>query len=45
MDVKEPAVSYSNKKYTIEEYLQLEEASQERHEYYQGDVLPCPDRK
>ena len=39
MDVKEPAVSYSNKKYTIEEYLQLEEASQERHEYYQGDVF------
>jgi hypothetical protein len=25
MEVKEPAVSYSNKKYTIEEYLQMEE--------------------
>lgn len=39
MDVKEPAVSYSNKKYTIEEYLEMEEASQERHEYYQGEIF------
>jgi Uma2 family endonuclease len=39
MDVKEPAVSYSNKKYTIEEYLEMEQASQEKHEYYQGEVF------
>jgi|SRR5215213_6034834 len=39
MDVKEPAVSYSNKKYTIEEYLEMEEASQEKHEYYQGEIF------
>lgn len=39
MDVKEPAVSYSHKKYTIEEYLELEQASQEKHEYYQGEVF------
>lgn len=39
MDVKEPAVSYSNKKYTIEEYLEMEQTSQEKHEYYQGEVF------
>jgi Uma2 family endonuclease len=39
MDVKEPAFSYSNKKYTIEEYLEMEETSQERHEYYQGGIF------
>lgn len=39
MDVKEPAVFYSNKKYTIEEYLEMEQASQEKHEYYQGEVF------
>lgn len=39
MDVKEPAVSYSNKKYTIEEYLEMEQASQEKHEYYQGGIF------
>ena len=39
MDVKEPAVSYSNKKYTIEEYLELEKISQEKHEYYLGEVV------
>lgn len=39
MEVKEPAVSYSNKKYTIEEYLQMEEQSVEKHEYYQGEIF------
>jgi Uma2 family endonuclease len=39
MDIKEPAVSYSNKKYTIEEYLEMEEHSQEKHEYYQGEIF------
>src|SRR5215204_4811154 len=39
MDVKEPAVSYNNKKYTIEEYLEMEQGSQEKHEYYQGEIF------
>ena len=38
MDIKEPAVSYNNKKYTIEEYLEMEQGSQEKHEYYQGEI-------
>lgn len=39
MEVKEPAVAYSNKKYSIEEYLEMEEVSEERHEYYQGEIF------
>jgi len=39
MEIKEPAIAYSNKKYSIEEYLEMEEASQERHEYYQGEIF------
>jgi hypothetical protein len=45
MDVKEPAVSYSNKKYTIEEYLETERASHENHEYYRGEVFAMSDLK
>lgn len=39
MEVKEPAVAYSHKMYTIAEYLEMEEASEERHEYYQGEIF------
>jgi Uma2 family endonuclease len=39
MEIKEPAIAYSNKKYSIEEYLEMEEASQEKHEYYQGEIF------
>lgn len=39
MEIKEPAIAYGNKKYTIEEYLQMEEVSQEKHEYYLGEIF------
>jgi Uma2 family endonuclease len=39
MEVKEPAVSYNKQKISIEEYLEMENASQEKHEYYQGEVF------
>ena len=39
MEVKEPALSYNRKNWTIEEYLQMEETSVEKHEYYQGEVF------
>lgn len=39
MDIKEPAISYNKKKYTIEEYLEMENASTEKHEYYQGEIF------
>ena len=38
-EVKEPAVSYQKKYITEEEYLAMEEASLEKHEYYNGEVF------
>lgn len=39
MEVKEPAPSYERRKYTIEEYLELEKESDIKHEYYRGEVF------
>lgn len=39
MEIKEPSVAYSKQKYTIEEYLKMENASAEKHEYYQGEIF------
>ena len=39
MEVKEPAVAYGKNKYTIAEYLEMEEAATEKHEYYQGEIF------
>ena len=39
MEVNEPAVAYGNQKYTIEEYLQMERASDQKHEYYKGEIF------
>ena len=39
MDVKEPAIAYSKQKISIKEYLEMENASPEKHEYYQGEVF------
>ena len=39
MEIKEPAVAYEKQKYTIEEYLQMERASEVKHEYYQGEIF------
>ncbi len=41
MEVKEPAVDYGKRKYTIAEYLEMEEAATEKHEYYQGGFCQC----
>lgn len=38
MEVREPAVVYGKNKLTIEEYLEYENTSQEKHEYYKGDI-------
>lgn len=38
-EVKEPAVSYSKRKYTIEEYLEMEMQADTKHEYFQGELL------
>lgn len=39
MEVNEPAVAYSKRHYTIEEYLEMENAATEKHEYYQGEIF------
>jgi Uma2 family endonuclease len=39
MEVREPAIAYGKQKFTIEEYLEMENASPEKHEYYHGEVF------
>jgi len=39
MEVNEPAVAYSKQKISIEEYLEMENAALEKHEYYTGEVF------
>lgn len=45
MEIKDPAVAYSPKKYSIEEYLQMEEKAVEKHEYYKGEIFAMSDSK
>jgi Uma2 family endonuclease len=37
--IREPVVAYGKKKFTIEEYLDYENASAEKHEYYKGEIF------
>ena len=39
MEAREPAVAFNKRKYTIEEYLEIENASDEKHEYYHGEIF------
>ena len=39
MLVNEPAVAYGKQKYSVEEYLEMEKAATEKHEYYQGEIF------
>lgn len=39
MEVKEPVRAYNRKSLTIEEYLEFENASAEKHEYYRGEIF------
>jgi Uma2 family endonuclease len=38
-EVREPAVVYGKSKFTEEEYLRMERISEERHEYYKGEIF------
>lgn len=38
MEIKIPANDDSKKRYTIEEYLEMERTSDVKHEYYQGEI-------
>ena len=39
MEVREPAIAYGKQKISIKEYLEMENAALEKHEYYQGEVF------
>ena len=39
MEVKELAIAYGKQKISIDEYLEMENASSEKHEYYQGEIF------
>jgi Uma2 family endonuclease len=39
IEVREPAIAYGKQKLTIEEYLQWEKESQQKHEYYRGEIF------
>ncbi|MFW0716643.1 Uma2 family endonuclease [Pedobacter sp. N23S346] len=38
--VNEPAVAYEKRRYTVQEYLEMEKVSQEKHEYFEGEIFP-----
>ena len=38
--LREPIAAYGKKVFSIEEYLEFENASEERHEYYKGEIFP-----
>lgn len=37
--LREPVAAYGKKHFTVEEYLDFEQASDKRHEYYQGEIF------
>ena len=39
MEVRDPLIVYDKKKLSVEEYLQFERESPEKHEFYQGEVF------
>ena len=39
MEVREPAVVYGKKNFTIAEYLAIEKEASEKHEYYRGELF------
>ncbi|HEU5365211.1 MAG TPA: Uma2 family endonuclease [Hanamia sp.] len=42
MEVNEPAVAYGKQKVSIEEYLEMENAADEKHVYYKGEIFAMP---
>jgi len=39
MEVNEPITAYGKKKFTIQEYLEFEKSSLEKHEFYKGEIF------
>lgn len=38
-ELREPALAYGKKKWTEEEYLEMERAALDKHEYYLGEIF------
>jgi Uma2 family endonuclease len=38
-ELREPAVAYGKSKFTVQEYLELERNSVEKHEFYRGEIF------
>jgi Uma2 family endonuclease len=39
LELREPVIAYGKTNFTEEEYLQMERQSEERHEYYKGEIF------
>ncbi len=39
MEIREPVVAYGKQKFSIQEYLEMEESAVEKHEYYRGEIF------
>jgi Uma2 family endonuclease len=39
MEIREPVVAYGKKKFTEQEYLEFERASDQKHEFYRGEIF------
>lgn len=39
MQVREPIAAYGKKKFSVEEYLEFENESEQKHEYYRGEIF------
>ena len=39
MEIQEPAIAYNKEKISAKAYLEMENASLEKHEYYKGEVF------
>jgi hypothetical protein len=40
MELNEPAIAYGKqRRYSIEEYLEMENTATEKHEYYRGEIF------
>ena len=39
MEIKEPAIAYGKQQFTQEEYLQMERAAEQKHEYFNGEIF------
>ena len=38
-EVREPAIAYGKQKFSVEEYLAMENDAVEKYEYYQGEIF------